>query len=274
MNKQKKITFVGSGSMAYSLVSGLIADGYKPGSLCVSGPRVPTHFSDELSIRVESDNGRAVGFSDVVVLAVKPHKVKTICEEVASIVRDSRPLVISVAAGVPTASIASWLGTSDLAVVRAMPNTPSAVRVGATGLYAPSVVSSEDRMVAENLFSAVGVAVWLEQESQIDLVAALSGSGPAYIFLIIEVLKTIAEQAGLPEATARVLTIQTVLGAAKMAQDTGEDAVDLRRLVTSPGGTTEQAIQVLQDHDLGLIFRKALEAAVKKARELSDAMSD
>jgi pyrroline-5-carboxylate reductase len=273
MKEQPIITFIGGGSMTYSLVSGLIAHGYEPERLRVSNPSAEKlrRFS-ELSVATYNDNRAAASLADVIVLAVKPKQIKEVCEELKEVIQPFKPLVISVAAGITIPSLQSALG-EFVAVVRAMPNTPSAVQAGATGLYAAPQVSLAQRNLAEVIMRAVGIVVWVKEEAQMNAVAALSGSGPAYIFLIMEALQAAAEKLGLSTEDAHLLTVQTVLGAARMALETGADVAKLRQAVTSKGGMTEQAINVLEGGGIRGVFEEALVAATTRAKELGSSDS-
>ncbi len=183
--------------------------------------------------------------------------------------QDQQPLVISIAAGIRTPDLARWLG-ADTAIVRAMPNTPALVQSGATGLFANAHVRDQQRDLAETILRAVGLTLWVEQEDQLDLVTALSGSGPAYFFLVMEALQEAASKLGLPAETARLLALQTAFGASRMALESDEDAAALRQRVTSPGGTTEQALRVLEEGGLRNLMEQALTAAARRSRELAD----
>jgi pyrroline-5-carboxylate reductase len=183
-------------------------------------------------------------------------------------VSQQQPLVISIAAGIPAATLGNWLGKS-IAIVRTMPNTPAMVQSGATALYANANVSEDQRSTAESILRAVGIAIWVEDEAQMDAVTALSGSGPAYFFLFMEALQAAGQELGLPESTAQLLALQTAFGAAKMALESNEDAATLRRQVTSPGGTTEYAIRTFQEGGLEALVSKALLAAADRSRELA-----
>jgi len=244
---QQTIGFIGAGNMARSLAGGLLANGWARADLVVSDPDPQQRQAIEttLGLRTYASNSDCAAHAQVLVLAVKPQVLKSVARDLAASVQAKKPLVISIAAGVRTEAIERWLG-GGLAVVRAMPNTPALVGSGASGLYANARVGPEQRDLAEALLRAVGVAVWLDREDLLDAVTAVSGSGPAYFFLFIEALEAAAMHAGLDRATARLLTLQTAYGAAKMALESGEEPAQLRRRVTSPGGTTEQAIKVME----------------------------
>ncbi len=202
-------------------------------------------------------------------LAVKPQVIRTVASEISAAVQARHPLIISIAAGIRSADLDRWLG-GNTAVVRCMPNTPALVQSGATALIANARVSDEQRNLAESILRAVGLTLWLDDEQLMDAVTALSGSGPAYFFLIMEALQAAGVQLGLPEQTAQLLTLQTAFGAAKMALESDEDAATLRRRVTSPGGTTERALQTLENGGLRELIARALTAARDRSRELAD----
>jgi pyrroline-5-carboxylate reductase len=226
-------------------------------------------LSDRFAIHITTDNNEAIFNAQVMILAIKPQLAKPVVRELAPAIQKSRPLVISIAAGIREADLRSWL-SEDAAIVRTMPNTPALVRSGATALFANSAVSKEQRNLAESILRAVGMTLWVDDESLMDAVTALSGSGPAYFFLIMEALENAGEHLGLPRETARLLTLQTAFGAAKMALESNEDLAELRQRVTSPGGTTERAINVLQQHKLEAVFDEALRAAHQRSVELAE----
>lgn len=272
---QRTIAFIGGGNMARSLISGLIADGYDAGRIWVTDPAEAklAELRDRFSVRTTASNIEAAGAADIVVLAVKPQVLKGVVEALAATVQAAKPLVISIAAGVRECDIQRWLG-GGVAIVRTMPNTPALVQSGAAALYANPTVSEEQRDLAESILRAVGLTVWVEDEALMDTVTALSGSGPAYFFLVMEALEKAAVQLGLPRDTARLLTLQTAFGAAKMALESSEDAATLRARVTSPGGTTERAITVLEQNRIRAIFEEALRAAHTRSQELATLLGD
>lgn len=264
------IAFIGAGNMAAALISGLIADGTSPEQLLACDPDETRlrQLADTAGIRTQQDNEAAVREADVVVLAVKPQVLQQVARGISAAVRERRPLVISIAAGVRSDTLARWLG-GDIPLVRSMPNTPAMVQAGATALYATPGVSEMQREQAESVLRAVGLVQWIEDEALMDAVTALSGSGPAYFFLFMEAMERAGEKLGLPAETARLLTLQTALGAARMAIEAGEDPAELRRRVTSPGGTTEQAIASFENDDLAGLVERALTAARDRSIELS-----
>ncbi len=269
--KDCNITFIGGGNMARSLIGGLIADGFNPQHISVSDPNPSslTHLNDAFGIKGFTDNIEAVSHADVVILAVKPQQLQTVVKGFSSVWHSDK-LLISIAAGIRLDDIARWLDSSTAAIVRTMPNTPSLVQAGATALFANKYVSEIQRELSESILRAVGLALWVEDESQIDAVTALSGSGPAYFFLVMEAMEAAAIEMGLPAETAKLLCIQTAFGASKMALESDETAHVLRQRVTSPGGTTERAIHELEDGGLASLFENALIAAALRSRELAN----
>ena len=268
---QPTIAFIGAGNMGRSLAGGLLKSGWDRKRLLLADPdanqqRVVGEF---LGVHVSGDNRRVAEHADVVVLAVKPQVLRTIAEEMAQTIQQKQPLVVSIAAGVRIADLERWLGGA-LAIVRVMPNTPALVGSGASALYANERVQPTQRDLAESILRTVGVTVWLPQEALLDVVTALSGSGPAYFFLVMEALEQAAINHGLDAPTARLLTLETAFGAAKMALEGDAEPAELRRRVTSPGGTTEQAIHVLQEGHVEQLFSRAIDAATARSRELAD----
>jgi len=268
------IALVGGGNMGRSIAGGLVAAGQDPARLTVSDPRPEAReaLAAQLGVRVTDDNQAAAAGAEVVVLAVKPPLVPVVAREIAPALAGRDAVVVSVAAGVRTADLARWLGGAA-AVVRAMPNTPALVGAGATALYAPPGVGRPHRERAEAVLRAVGLTLWLEDEALMDAVTALSGSGPAYLFLVMEALEAAGRGLGLPPEQARLLTLQTAYGAAKMALEADEPPEALRRRVTSPGGTTERALAVLEARGLREAFAEALRAARDRSRELAEELA-
>ncbi|QGM21104.1 pyrroline-5-carboxylate reductase [Spiribacter sp. 2438] len=269
---EEVIAFIGGGNMARSLIGGLIADGQPAASLRIAEPDAERRESlvREFGVQAFEDNATAARGADAVMLAVKPQTLATAVRPLANQLREQQSVVISVAAGVRSADIGRWLGGEDVPVVRAMPNTPALVKTGATALYATPAVNEAQRNLAETLLRAVGMVVWLPDEAQMDAVTALSGSGPAYFFYTMEAMQAAAEAQGLSTETARLLTLETALGAARMALESSEDPATLRRRVSSPGGTTAAAIEALQAGDLAGLYQKALAAAAARAGEIGD----
>lgn len=264
------IAFIGGGNMARSLIGGLIADGTDCRRITVAEPREDTReaLTKEFGVNVTADNAEAAASAGLVILAVKPQVMSQVCHSIAAAVQAGKPLVLSIAAGTRTDALARWLG-GEPALVRAMPNTPALIGTGASALFANDRATETQRELAESILRAVGTVVWLNDEALMDAVTAVSGSGPAYFFLVIEVLQRAAERQGLPSDVAALLATQTGFGAAKMALESSEDAATLRQRVTSPGGTTEAALSVLEEADLGETFARAVSAATERGRELA-----
>lgn len=270
MNDTDTIAFIGAGNMAAALISGLIADGIDPGRLLASDPdQAKTAAIAATGVRTLQDNKQAVQEADTVILAVKPQVLREVAEGIADSVRVHKPLLISIAAGIRCASLDNWLG-GDAALVRTMPNTPAMIQAGASVLYATAQVSDAQRQTAESILRAVGLTQWVEDEQLMDAVTALSGSGPAYFFLVMEAMSAAGRELGLDEQTAHLLTLQTALGASRMAMESEDGPATLRERVTSPGGTTEQALRSFEADDIRTIFSRALTAARDRSIELSD----
>jgi len=268
-----RIAFIGAGNMAASLIGGLRAQGLEAAQIRASDPgaeqRAKIHA--EYGIAMFENNADAIEGADVVVLSVKPQAMKAVCEALKPSLKPGQ-LVVSIAAGITCASMNNWLGAQP--IVRCMPNTPALLRQGVSGLYATGEVSAEQRQQAEQLLSAVGIALWLDSEAQLDAVTAVSGSGPAYFFLLIEAMTAAGEKLGLPRETASKLTLQTALGAAHMAVSSDVDAAELRRRVTSPNGTTEAAIKSFQANGFEALVEKALGAAAHRSAEMAEQLGN
>lgn len=266
----ERITFIGAGNMASAIFAGMIETGYPAEAITAtaSSEKTLTGLRDRYGIVTQLDNAIAVAEADIVVLSVKPQIMREVCETMRDAVQQRRPLIVSVAAGLEAATLDRWLG-GDLAVVRCMPNTPSLVGAGAAGLYANPRVTQEQRTLATQLMSAVGLVEWVDQESLLDAVTAISGSGPAYFLLFFEALEQAGVELGLPREAARRLALQTGYGAAKMALESDAEPAELRRRVTSPKGTTERAIHSFQDADLEKIVADAARACAARAREMA-----
>lgn len=264
-----RIAFIGAGNMAASLIGGLRAKGLDAAQIRASDPGEETRarVSAEHGIEVFADNAQAVEGADVIVLAVKPQAMKAVCEAIRPNLKPGQ-LVVSIAAGITCASMNNWLGAQP--IVRCMPNTPALLRQGVSGLFATAQVTAEQRQQAQELLSAVGIALWLNEEQQLDAVTAVSGSGPAYFFLLIEAMTAAGVKLGLPADIAAQLTLQTALGAAHMAVSSDVDAAELRRRVTSPAGTTEAAIKSFQANGFEALVEQALGAAAHRSAEMAE----
>lgn len=273
--KQPRIAFIGCGNMGASLIGGLITSGYPANQITAADPDAEkrTVMVNRHGIAAYDENVTAIRGASAVVLAVKPQVLKETLQPLAAALRTSGSVLISVAAGIRTDTIAGWLG-SQAAVVRAMPNTPALIRAGATGLYANNQVSTQQRQLADTILQAVGVTLWLDDEALMDAVTAISGSGPAYFFLFIEALEQTGQDLGLSREQSRLLALQTAYGAACMARESDTDPATLRERVTSKGGTTEEAIKRLRDGGLENLVRQAATAARDRSRELSETVGD
>ncbi len=275
MNLVQKISFIGAGNMATSIIGGLVRTGIAPTQMTATSPDQEQlrQLQTEHGILIAASNPEAVATCDILVLCVKPQILKAVCEELRDSVQQRRPLIISIAAGIESDAIERWLG-GNLPLVRCMPNTPALVGQGASGLYANARVDISQRQQAEAIFAAIGVTQWVMSETDMHAVTAISGSGPAYFFLILEALEAAGVQAGLPAESARRLSIQTMLGAATMAQQSLDDPATLKRKVMSPGGTTERAIQAFEDGGLRDLFATAVQAAANRSSELAQILGD
>jgi pyrroline-5-carboxylate reductase len=265
------IVFIGGGNMGQALVTGLLDSGWMADNIAIVDndqsliKKLNETFPD---CHVYTQSEAALNLADVVILAVKPQAMKMACEQIAAQCQVKRPLIISIAAGVLIDSIDTWLG-GELPIIRCMPNTPALVQAGATGLYANTEVSIEQRQLAFDVLSSVGTALWIETEVLLDAVTAVSGSGPAYFFYLIEAMMEAGQSLGLSEEQSRVLTVATAAGAAKLISKSDQSAKELRLAVTSKGGTTEAAINTLQQHDMENIIQTAIKKAAEKAQQLA-----
>ena len=266
-----QIAFIGGGNMATSIIGGLIREGSVRADLIhVSDPGEEQRdaLQSKFNVVTHDDNLDAIANAGVVILAVKPQMMKAVLEPLKETLNTRQPLLISIAAGISLPSLSQWSGCN--AIVRSMPNTPSLTGHGAMGLYASEAVSIEQRNLTDSLMAATGLTVWVKTEAEIDAITALSGSGPAYYFLMMEAMINAGQKLGLSEETATKLTLQTALGAGQMAIASDVGPAELRRRVTSPGGTTEQAIATFEGAHLRDIVEAAMDAAAKRAAELSN----
>ena len=265
-----EIVFIGGGNMGRALLGGLIADGTPAERLAAAEPDAGRReaLAREFGMLTAAHGGDLVGAAGVVVLAVKPQVLKSVARDLAAHFASSRPLIVSIVAGVTEADIDAWLG-GDFPVVRCMPNTPALVRQGISALHANARTSAAQRQQAEHILRAVGSVVWVPDEAQLDAVTALSGSGPAYFFAVMEAMEQAGVALGLSADVARRLTLQTALGSAVLATQSGDAPATLRAQVTSPGGTTQAALEVLQAGGLARLFNEAIGAAHRRAGELA-----
>lgn len=266
-----RIGFIGCGNMGRSLIGGILANGVHVDNVCGADPDARQREIVRATFNIETfeDNLQVAGASDVIVLAVKPQAMRETVTMLAPGLRESQHLLISIAAGIRTSAIENWLA-NKLPVIRAMPNTPALIQAGATALYANNGVSEQQREIAESIMRSVGTVIWLEQEALMDTVTALSGSGPAYYFLFMEILEQAAYDLGLDLQQARLLTLETAFGAAKMAMESDLDPSELRRQVTSPGGTTEAALSTLELGGIRDLLTRALQSAQQRSVTLAD----
>ncbi|MFL0806309.1 MAG: pyrroline-5-carboxylate reductase [Oceanobacter sp.] len=270
-----KIAFIGGGNMATAIIGGLVSQGnIQPDLIWVSDPNQQQldTLSEQFGVSTSVDNLTAITAADVVILATKPQVMKDVLQPLRATLAEGQPLLISIAAGISLGNLESWSGCDNR--VRCMPNTPALLGEGATGLVASDGVTVDQKNQADQLLQATGITVWLQHEQEIDAVTALSGSGPAYYFLMMESMITAGQKLGLSEETARQLTIQTALGAGRMATEADVGPEELRRRVTSPGGTTQRAIETFVEGELPELVEKAMQAACDRAVELDVLLSD
>lgn len=263
------IAFIGGGNMARSLIGGLIARGRAPNDLIVSDPVASQLESlrSQYGVRIATTNAAAVAEADVAILAVKPQDLRAVTAAMRDALQAKRPLLISVAAGICASDIERWAG--GLPVVRCMPNRPALQGCGMTGLFATRSVSEKHRGTAVEILSAVGATLWLQEETQMDAVTAISGSGPAYFFLLIEIMEDAGVALGLPREISRKLATETAYGSGLMAREASETPAVLRAQVTSKGGTTEAALKHLESHEIRSLFAEAIAAAARRSAELA-----
>ncbi|MBZ0335736.1 pyrroline-5-carboxylate reductase [Marinobacter sp. AL4B] len=275
MSKSPVISFIGAGNMASAIIGGMLDNRFEASNVWVSAPD-DSHLQavrNQFGVSVSTNNRYCVEQADIVVLAVKPQVMADVCRDIAPVVQNTRPLIVSIAAGLTADTIEQWLG-GGLPMVRVMPNTPSLVGKGAAGLFANDQVSDEQKTMVQTVFESIGTALWVEDENLLHGVTALSGSGPAYFFLILEALESAATDAGVEPATARKLAIQTMAGAAEMAARSEHDPAQLKRNVMSPGGTTERAINTFEDGGMRKLVKKAYDAAFTRSEEMAKELAD
>jgi len=274
--RQIRIGFIGGGNMAQAIIRGLLTAGHAANCIAVAEPaesqqQAIARLSD--AIELTADNASVAAASELLVLAVKPQVMADVCEALGSADRKQQQTMVSVAAGITLESLAGWLGTAT-SIVRVMPNQPAMVAEGMSGLCASQSVSDTGREHATYLMEATGKTVWLDDETLMDAVTAISGSGPAYFYLVMEILQEVAEEFGFDSDTAHLLSTQTALGASRVAGEESESLATLRQRVSSPGGTTEAALVSLEDAGIRDMFRKALIAARNRSAELGKAQDN
>lgn len=270
--EQRTIAFIGAGNMSKAIISGMVASGYPANKIIASNPSQGklTALQTSHGIRTTTDNQEAVRGANAIVLAVKPQLMEAVCKDLAEHCRLDGKLFISIAAGIDSKRLLQMLG-GDYPLVRTMPNTPSALGKGMTGLYCDASVSSADKQFASDVMQSVGEIAWVAEESMIDGVIAAAGSSPAYFFLFLEAMQKEAMNMGFDSATSRKLVQQAMLGAAEMVCHNPDlELSELRAQVTSKGGTTAKAIECFEQHEFEQLIAKAMRAAVSRAREMSD----
>ena len=270
MTNPGSIAFIGGGNMARSLIGAMIKGGTPASAITVAEPieAVREKLAADFNVVAFADGVEAVGNADLVMLSVKPQVMRKVCESLSPVLAVRHPLIVSIAAGLRIGQIDRWLG-GGFPIVRCMPNTPALIGAGATGMFANNVVTDAGRAQAASILAAAGTMVWLDDEELMDTVTGISGSGPAYFFLMIEALEDAAVAQGMSRETARSLAIQTCLGAARMASEDAEPPARLRERVTSPGGTTQAALNAFLDGGFPELVASAVAAATRRGREMS-----
>jgi len=267
-----KVAFVGGGNMARALAGGMLSAGYEPRHILISEPRAAQRESLARELPgadIREDNLSIVSEAECVLFAIKPQILADVCKPLATVVQKTRPLIISIAAGVRSGDIEDWLG-GDLAVVRVMPNQPALLRLGISGLYANQRTSALQLRAASNIVATTGPVIPVPSEADLDTVTAVSGTGPAYFYLLVDMLVDVAVELGLDYDAAFSMVLETARGAGEMAEQSGESMASLIARVRSPGGTTAAAFDYLEDTDFRAIFRAAVIAARDRAVDLAD----
>ena len=268
------IAFIGAGNMASAIMGGLIENGFSAKNIYASDPSQEKldELTGKFGINGDTNNQAVIEQADVVIVAVKPQVMELVLSPLKDALKAKQPLLISVAAGINLDSLMQWAGPDNqaLAIVRCMPNTPALVGQGASGLFANENVSTQQKELSETILNAVGISLWVNTESELDAVTAVSGSGPAYYFLFMEAMIEAGKKLGLSESTAKQLTLKTALGAATMASESNDSPAQLRKNVTSPNGTTEQALNSFVESGIEGIVEKALTAANDRSVQLSE----
>jgi len=274
MQNKSVIGFIGAGNMAYALIKGLVNNGYGAENIKISDldETLLSSRNSELGVATFTNNTALIAECDVVVLAVKPQVMGNVCKGLQGAIKSSH-LFVSIAAGIRSSDICRWLG-GDYALVRTMPNTPALVQQGATGLFANDLASEDHKAIVTSVLSAIGDCFWVSEEKLIDAITAISGSGPAYFFLMMQSMTQAGMALGLDEETASALSVKTALGASVMAANSDDGPKQLRANVTSPNGTTQAAIESFQDQNFEGIVANATRAAFERAHELSIQLGD
>ena len=273
--ENQTISFIGGGNMARSIIGGLVASGWAAAHIHVSDPveERRIQLKQQFGVQVYEDNPPCVQNGGIIVFAVKPQMMQPAVASVNHLLRTGQPLVLSIVAGIRIADIIRWAGAT-LPVVRVMPNTPALINSGVTAMLANPRTTDHQRMLAESVMQSVGPVVRVESERAIDVVTGISGSGPAYYFKLMEIMINSARNNGLGEQVARTLVLQTALGAARLALASEYPPDQLRRQVTSPGGTTQAALSSMEGNGIDRIIADGIEAAIEKSNELADALGE
>ena len=264
------IAFLGGGNMAHSIIAGLIQDGYHADRIWVADRNAYKcqALAQQFNVHTTEDVNEACQHADIVILAVKPQGMASLADQIGKTVAKQKPLLISIAAGIRLDNLQQWFGDKT-PIIRAMPNTPALVKVGATALIANTKAGKAQCNQAEYIMRAIGIIAWLKDEALIDVAGALAGSGPAYFFLFMEIMADVATEMGLSHKDARLLTLQTALGSAKLAYESSEDLSTLRQQVTSRGGITEAALKVFKSKGIADMIREAMTANLARSESLA-----
>ncbi|EKT59384.1 pyrroline-5-carboxylate reductase [Providencia sneebia] len=268
--QHRKIAFIGAGNMANAIIAGLVSHGYPASMITVCSPTPIRRdkIAQQYGVISSSDNLAAATQAEVIVLAVKPQMMKEVCEPLQTAVDFSQKLVLTIAAGIPTQRYHEYLA-QPLRLIRIMPNTPSLVGKGVSGLFADSNINAEDKQFAEQLMLSVGSTIWCEKEHEINNIIAVTGSSPAYFFLFMESMQQEAEKLGYTPEQARALVLNAAEGAIELAKSQNDTPfATLREQVTSKGGTTAMALAQFYDHNLPQIVAKAMQSAIDRAEEM------
>ena len=270
-NPASKLLFLGGGNMAKSIIQGLILNGYDPQLIYVvdRNEHKRVFFAENLHTHTSGNIEDFLSMADIIFIAIKPQSADEACCLLHNKLQRHPLLIVSIMAGITTTRLAQLLG-DHLSIIRVMPNTPALIQAGTTGMFANSHATHEQKTMVETMMNTIGITAWLTQESQMNMITALSGSGPAYYFYFIEIMRDIAIKNGIPPQVAKDFAIQTAYGAAKLALNSTEDVKQLRASVTSKNGTTAAALQVMQDLGLNMLLEKALLAANNRAKELCE----
>ncbi|MCY4149739.1 MAG: pyrroline-5-carboxylate reductase [Gammaproteobacteria bacterium] len=270
-----KLAFVGGGNMARSMIGGLLANDYDPGLIRVSDPDAQQReaLSRDFPVTVTEDNLTCIDAADVITTAIKPQNMKQVLISLHQYLKPSSQLLISIAAGIRTRDIIRWIDR-DIPLIRVMPNTPALIGCGASVLFAGQNVQLFQKDMAQNIMQAVGEIAWVDNEDLLDAVTGISGSGPAYFFRIIEIMIKTAQKNGLDPELSKKLVLQTALGATQLARDSNLSATELRKQVTSKRGTTEAALNFMENSRVEAVFEGAISAAIARSRELASELGE